>query len=69
MNSEFDYKAAGFKYSSIYEMRICGTIKSMKNAGYSLEKCIEYFNNIENFRNITTRIELKNFIQTNLHHE
>ena len=54
MNSEFDYKAAGFKYSSIYEMRICGTIKSMKNAVYSLEKCIEYFNNIENFRNTTT---------------
>ena len=61
MNSEFDYKAAGFKYSSIYEMRICGTIKSMKNAGYSLEKCIEYFNSIENFRNITTEDRIKEF--------
>ena len=61
MNIEFDYKAAGFKYSSIYEMRICGTIKSMKNAGFSLEKCIEYFNSVENFRNITTEDRIKEF--------
>ena len=61
MNSEFDYKAAGFKYSSIYEMRICRTVKSMKNAGFSLGKCIEYFNSVENFRNITTEDRIKEF--------
>ena len=61
MNNEFDYKAAGFKYSSIYEKRICGTIKSMKNAGFSLEKCIEYFNSVENLSNITTEDRIKEF--------
>ena len=61
MNSEFDYKAAGFKYSSIYEMRICGTVKSMKNAGFSLEKCLEYLNEVENLSNITTEDRIKEF--------
>ena len=61
MNSEFDYKAAGFKYSSMDEMYVCATIKLMKNAGSSLEKCIEYFNNVENFRNITTEDRIKEF--------
>ena len=41
MNNEFDYKAAGFKYSSIEEMYVCATVKGMKNSGFSLEKCIE----------------------------
>lgn len=61
MNNEFDYKAAGFKYSSMNEMYVCATIKSMKNAGSSLEKCVEYFNNVENFRNITTKDRIKEF--------
>lgn len=61
MNSEFDYKAAGFKYSSMDEMYVCATIKSMKNAGSSLEKCIECFNNVENFRKITTEDRIKEF--------
>lgn len=61
MNNEFDYKAAGFKYSSMDEMYVCATIKSMKKAGSSLEKCIEYFNNVENFRNITTEDRIKEF--------
>ena len=43
------------------EMYVCVTIKSMKNAGSSLEKCIEYFNNVENFRNITTEDRIKEF--------
>ena len=33
----------------------------MKNAGSSLEKCVEYFNNVENFRNITTEDRIKEF--------
>ena len=61
MNNEFDYKAAGFKYSSMDEMYVCATIKSMKNAGSSLEKCIEYFNGVENFCNITTEDRIKEF--------
>ena len=40
MNSEFDYKAAGFKYFSMGEMYVCVTIKSMKNAGSSLENVL-----------------------------
>lgn len=61
MNNEFDYKAAGFKYSSMDEMYICKYIKGMKNTGCSLEKCIECFNNVENFRNITTEDRIKEF--------
>ena len=33
----------------------------MKNAESSLEKCVEYFNNIENFSNITTEDRIKEF--------
>ena len=43
------------------EMYVCATIKNMKNDGSSLEKCIEYFNNVENFRNITTEDRIKEF--------
>ena len=57
MDEEFD----DTKYSSIYEMRICATVKGMKNAGYSLEKCLEYFNEVENLRNITTKDRIKEF--------
>ena len=42
MDEEFD----DTKYSSIYDMRICATVKGMKNSGYSLEKCLEYFNEV-----------------------
>ena len=61
MNNEFDYKAAGFKYSSIEEMYVCATVKGMKNSGYSLEKCLEYFNEVENLSNITTEDRIKEF--------
>ena len=57
MDEEFD----DTKYSSIYEMRICATVKGMKNSGYSLEKCFEYFNEVENLRNITTEDRIKKF--------
>ena len=57
MDEEFD----DTKYSSIYEMRICATIKGMKNSGYSLEKCLEYLNEVENLRNITTKDRIKEF--------
>ena len=57
MDEEFD----DTKYSSIYEMRICATVKRMKNSGYSLEKCLEYFNEVENLRNITTKDRIKKF--------
>ena len=57
MDEEFD----DTKYSSIYEMRICANVKGMKNSGYSLEKCIEYFNEVENLRNITTKDRIKEF--------
>lgn len=57
MDEEFD----DTKYSSIYEMRICATVKGMKNSGYSLEKCLEYFNEVENLRNITTKDRIKEF--------
>ena len=36
MDEEFD----DTKYSSIYEMRICATVKGMKNAGSSLENVL-----------------------------
>ena len=61
MNNELNYKAAGFKYFSRDEMYACGTVKCMKNSGFSLEKCIEYFNNIKNFSNITTEDRIKEF--------
>ena len=57
MDEEFD----DAQYSSIYEMRICGTVKSMKNAGFSLEKCLEYLNEVENLSNITTEDRIKEF--------
>ena len=57
MDEEFD----DTKYSSIYEMRICATVKGMKNSGYSLEKCLQYFNEVENLRNITTEDRIKKF--------
>lgn len=57
MDEEFD----NTKYSSIYEMRICATVKGMKNSGYSLEKCLEYFNEVKNLRNITTKDRIKEF--------
>ena len=57
MDEEFD----DTKYSSIYEMRICATVKGMKNSGYSLEKCLEYFNEVENLSNITTEDRIKKF--------
>ena len=57
MDEEFD----DTKYSSIYEMRICATVKGMKNSGYSLEKCLEYFNEVENLSNITTEDRIKEF--------
>ena len=57
MDEEFD----DTKYSSIYEMRICATVKGMKNSGYSLEKCLEYFNEVENLSNITTENRIKEF--------
>ena len=57
MDEEFD----DTKYSSIYEMRICATVKSMKNAGFSLEKCLEYLNEGENLSNITTEDRIKEF--------
>ena len=57
MDEEFD----DTKYSSIYEMRICATVKGMKNSGYSLEKCLEYFNEVENLHNITTKDRIKEF--------
>ena len=57
MDEEFD----NTKYSSIYEMRICATVKGMKNSGYSLEKCLEYFNEVENLSNITTKDRIKEF--------
>ena len=57
MDEEFD----DTKYSSIYEMRICATVKGMKHSGFSLEKCIEYFNEVENLRNITTEDRIKEF--------
>ena len=57
MDEEFD----DTKYSSIYDMRICATVKGMKNSGYSLEKCLEYFNEVENLRNITTEDRIKKF--------
>ena len=57
MDEEFD----DTKYSSIYEMRICATVKGMKNSGFSLEKCIGYFNKVENLSNITTEDRIKEF--------
>ena len=57
MDEEFD----DAKYSSIYEMRICATVKGMKNSGYSLEKCLEYLNEVENLCNITTKDRIKEF--------
>ena len=42
-------------------MRICATVKGMKNSGYSLEKCLEYFNEVENLRSITTKDRIKEF--------
>ena len=57
MDEEFD----NTKYSSIYKMRICATVKSMKNAGFSLEKCLEYLNEVENLSNITTEDRIKEF--------
>ena len=57
MDEEFD----DTKYSSIYEMRICATVKGMKNSGFSLEKCLEYFNEVENLSNITTEDRIKEF--------
>ena len=57
MDEEFD----DTKYYSIYDMRICATVKGMKNSGYSLEKCLEYFNEVENLRNITTKDRIKKF--------
>ena len=57
MDEEFD----DTKYSSIYEMRICATVKGMKNSGYSLEKCLEYFNEVENLSNITIEDRIKEF--------
>lgn len=57
MDEEFD----DTKYSSIYEMRICATVKGMKNSGNSLEKCLEYFNEVENLSNITTEDRIKEF--------
>ena len=62
MSTTFDWKKAGFKFASATEMYICRDIKFWKNKlGWSLEKCIENFNKIENFKNNTTEERIKEF--------